>query len=224
MMTIRKNLHFRKGEKYMLEIDHLVIASQNPEEDAQQFADKHGVTVLQGGKHEKWGTYNYLAFFENNSYIEWLGVFDRDLASKSDNPLIQQTISFLEKGNTGLVTYALRTNDMDNYLNLFAEKSIHFHGPFPGSRKTAEGQLLTWRMLFPDGKEPLPFLIEWGSGINLPEDKTNINTKSLSNIELPGSPTIYLEVFRLKSEENQIELENGHLQFTTSSQLDFEIR
>ncbi|PAE28376.1 VOC family protein [Oceanobacillus profundus] len=47
----------------MLALDHLIIAANDPEKAAQQFAQKYGVKVIQGGEHHNWGTYNYLSYF-----------------------------------------------------------------------------------------------------------------------------------------------------------------
>lgn len=211
MMTIETIKFLCRGD-IMLAIDHLVIVSKNPEKDAKNFSEKNEVTVVEGGKHESWGTYNYLAFFKNDCYIEWLGIFDESLARQSDNPLIQQTVRFLDRGKTGLMTYALRTNELDKYLTHYQENEIAYKGPFPGSRKKIDGSVIAWRMLFPE-KETLPFFIEWESGINLPNDKKNINSKTIDTIKSPYDPS-YETVFKFKPKDKEIELINGKLLFT----------
>lgn len=75
-------------------------------------------------------------------------------------------------------------------------------------------------MLFPD-RANLPFLIEWGDGVNLPDDKSKINTQQLASVQLPYHPKLYTDTFALSNEGDIIQLENGKLLFTTDSELDF---
>ena len=196
----------------MLAIDHLVIVSDDPKRDATKFAQEHQVNVMKGGTHELWGTFNYLAFFDNDCYIEWLGIFDESSARQSDNPLIKQTVSFLDDGRTGLMTYALRTDKLDEYLEHFQKNNIGYKGPFPGSRTKTDGSLLSWRMLF-SSDSILPFLIEWKDGINLPDDKSIINPIKIDTVKVPRNPN-YEKVFRLQEKNDSIQLANGLLQFT----------
>lgn len=207
----------------MLAIDHLVIATTQPEKAAKEFAEEYGVEVIAGGKHENWGTYNYLAFFQNNTYIEWLGVFDEGLARKSDNPLVKQAVEFLKHKDYGIVSYALRTNEMDIFITHLETNRLSYVGPLPGERKKTDGSTLSWRMLFPTQDESLPFLIEWGNGINLPADESKINTQQLNAVKVPGSAQYYQDNFKLNAEGQIIELENGKLIFTEGSQYDFEL-
>ena len=119
----------------MLAIDHIVIASRTPEQDAKEFGEKYGIITIPGGKHSSWGTYNYLAYLHNNCYIEWLGVCDESLARKSENPLIIQLMQFFEKSESGPMTFAMRTKDMDSNITYFNGNAVTFTGPFSGARK-----------------------------------------------------------------------------------------
>jgi hypothetical protein len=209
----------------MLALDHLVIASANPEEDAQQFVEEHGVLVIEGGKHEEWGTYNFLSYFKNNCYIEWIGVFDEDLAKNSHNPLIQQTVQALEDGDgePKLITYALRTQNMDHYIRHFESNHFDYQGPFPGSRTKADGSTLSWSMLFPEEATSLPFLIEWGSGVNLPVDETKINPNELITIEVPDEEEVYQRVFQMEAKNKAFSLENSTLILQGGTELHFKL-
>src|SRR5699024_9210061 len=77
----------------MLSIDHVVIAAQNPEQSAHAFGKTHGVTVVEGGRHDAWGTYNMLAYFKNDCYLEWLGVFDQQKAEQGRSTAYITTIA-----------------------------------------------------------------------------------------------------------------------------------
>ncbi|GAA0610547.1 hypothetical protein GCM10009001_29790 [Virgibacillus siamensis] len=167
----------------MLALDHIILASKDPKQAAEAFANRHNVTVLKGGKHENWGTYNYLAYFSNDCYLEWLGIFDEDLAAKSENPLIDQLVRTLNSDVEGAIQYALRTYGMDDYLKHFHEQDVSFTGPIAGSRNRPDGSLLEWRMLFPQAEIIRhPFLIEWGDEKNVPTDSSLINQQQIDTI------------------------------------------
>ena len=207
----------------MLAIDHLVIVSKNPEKDAQQFVEQHHAIAIEGGKHEKWGTYNFLAHFQNDSYIEWLGIFDEELARKSNLPLVRNAVDSLDQGRTGLLTFALRTSNLDAQLTYFKENQIPYSGPYPGMRKKIDGSTLSWKMLFPENAENLPFLIEWGATENKPDDAAKINPRNLNEITIPTDPSKYEDVFQLKVRDDTIQLENGRLLFTNDEQFNFNL-
>ncbi|WP_113928798.1 VOC family protein [Bacillus sp. P14.5] len=146
-----------------LAFDHLVHFSSDPT-SAKKTMLQHGIQVIEGGKHENWGTYNTLAYF-GFSYIEWLGIQDASVSIQvDDNPLIQQLVTELPLGDhPGRI--ALRTNNMDQLAVDLKEKGLKLHGPVKGSRLTDSGELLQWSMLFIAEEHPtllLPFFIQWG--------------------------------------------------------------
>ncbi|MCP8618104.1 VOC family protein [Salirhabdus salicampi] len=216
----------------MLAFDHLVIATPKPEIAAANAAKTKNIVTLQGGEHKKWGTYNYLAFMENNSYIEWIGIHQPNNARKSDNPLIQLLFRKQQENRNGPIQYALRTYNMDGLVKHFRKHNIDYAGPFTGSRKKPDGTTLRWRMLFPQhDKFVLPFLIEWGNTSNRPKQNHHINNVSFTSIQY-GNQTINFEemidifqtVYQLKTpvltnEKQQPiaewPLENGILQVST---------
>lgn len=197
----------------MLALDHIVIASKDPLQTASTFEKKHRGMILKGGKHENWGTYNYLAYFQNRSYIEWLGIYNEEIAKKSDNPLIHQLLHAFEKEIEGPIQIAFRTNKMDDYVKYFNENSILYKGPIHGSRKKPDGNTLNWRMLFPQSKDtyPLPFLIEWGEISNFPDEQKFIHSKDIHQIQLPTPKDTLQTIYQLHFEENTAELTNGIL-------------
>ncbi|MFC3039315.1 VOC family protein [Virgibacillus xinjiangensis] len=197
----------------MLALDHIVIAARNPEHAAKDYGNRHGVVTVQGGRHHEWGTSNHLAFFKNECYIEWIGVEDWQTAEKSKNPLIRQVVESLQEEREGIIRLALRTEEMDKYQQHFQESNIPYTGPFPGSRTRPDGSQLEWKMLFPEGEPVLPFLIEWGQGINSPEDPRQINTESISSITWRDkSLQQWSDIFSLAEENQGVRLSNTHLQ------------
>jgi hypothetical protein len=171
----------------MLAFDHLVLYFDSIEKAQQQTSDTYHITTVKGGRHENWGTYNYLAFMNNNSYIEWLGIEDLGKANQSDNPLIQHTAWAKRNALEGPIQFALRTDNMDHLIEHFKKHHIPFNGPYPGSRKKPDGTVLKWRMLFPKNKVNsalLPFIIEWDGEGNRPNDLNSINSVSFSVIRV----------------------------------------
>ncbi|MFG6150437.1 VOC family protein [Halobacillus sp. B23F22_1] len=208
----------------MLAFDHLVIASKQPKQDQEEFTSTHGLKGVPGGHHSIWGTFNELCYFSNNNYIEWLSLSDRETASNSKNPLIQQFKQTFDQGRFGPFQFALRTTFMDKYITYFKEKGISYHGPFPGERRRPDGSLIKWRMLFPQPFEyvdaPLPFLIEW-TGKNEPSNKTDINSSrflhlSLGISDMEAAQKIFETIYRLAKTTSgpstaSYPLENGEL-------------
>ncbi|RKQ30908.1 VOC family protein [Oceanobacillus halophilus] len=193
----------------MLALDHIVIASRNPKADAEEFARRFDVEVIEGGKHEIWGTYNFLAYFQNDCYLEWLGVMDIATAKRSDNPLIHQLVAALENGIEGTIQYALRTNQMDYYVRYFYKTDISFIGPIPGSRKKPDDTMLEWKMLFPMESSNLPFLIEWNNGKNIPADSSLINNRRIKVMKTPADENQFSNIYQTKFINNNSSLENS---------------
>ncbi|MDY0395356.1 VOC family protein [Virgibacillus halophilus] len=134
----------------MLALDHIVISGKNAESASSNYGRKFSIKAIKGGDHANWGTYNYLAYFSNESYIEWLGVNDPEKMKTADNPLIQHLSKILEETEQPTAfQFALRTTEMNEYIRHFQEKDIRFYGPVPGQRQRPDGSTLKWRMLFP---------------------------------------------------------------------------
>ncbi|WP_194841355.1 VOC family protein [Salinibacillus xinjiangensis] len=171
----------------MLAFDHLVVYGESIENDIEKASKQNEVVVVKGGHHEPWGTYNYLAFMNNNSYIEWLGIEDKEKAHASDNPLIQHTAYAHQQKMEEPIQFALRTNQMDKLIHHFNKQEIPYQGPFPGSRVKPDGSTLKWRMLFPKyqmNDEILPFLIEWEGEGNQPPNEESVNEMDFSTIQV----------------------------------------
>lgn len=206
----------------MLALDHIVIAAKDPKEAAKQFERKHNIVTIQGGRHENWGTYNYLAYFSNDCYIEWLGIFDKEKALHSDNPLVAQLIHILESHDEYAYQFALRTNKMNHFITHFEDYNIPFVGPIDGSRKRPDGSNLEWKMLFPatEGQQVQPFLIEWGKTKNIPADRRLINRKQIPSLTLKQEALEdFKHIYQIPTSDHQIKLENGTLSFINQKEL-----
>lgn len=142
-------------------IDHLVIAVEDPDAAAAELESAIGLRVTGGGRHERLGTRNRIAWLADGSYLELIGVDDAELARSS--PVGRSALDVLESRGSGLATYALRTDDLDAALGSIRATGSRFGDPIPGSRTRDDGETVAWRVAVPD--EPLattapPFLIE----------------------------------------------------------------
>lgn len=209
----------------MLAMDHIVIAAKDPVQAAHDFGQRHKVTTVEGGRHTKWGTYNQLAYFSNDCYIEWLGIFDKSLAVKSENPLVQQLVAALEDNIEGPIQFALRTKRMDDYVGHFRVSDMSYTGPIPGSRKKPDHSTLKWRMLFPESNQEkiLPFLIEWGDVKNVPQDKRYLNKQQLKSVECGIAVDVMEQVYQLDISNNAIRIENGMLVLRQGKDIGFHL-
>ncbi|MBM7599874.1 hypothetical protein JOC34_002242 [Virgibacillus halotolerans] len=208
----------------MLAIDHIVIVAKDPAQAAADFEQKYGVMTLEGGRHTKWGTYNYLAYFSNDCYIEWLGIFDRSLAVQSDNPLVQQTVRALEADFEGTIQFALRTENMDQYLHHFATADVAYTGPIQGSRQKPDGATLEWRMLFPNLNATIgPFMIEWGKVRNSPPSEHFLNKKQVKSVTCGLAADIIAQVYQLHIADHAVQLDNAMLILEDGEHIRFEL-
>lgn len=205
----------------MLAIDHIVIAAKDPAQAAAAFGRQHGAVTVEGGRHTNWGTYNYLAYFHNDCYIEWLGIFDSSLAVQSDNPLVQQLVQALDADFEGTLQFALRTRKMNTYLKHFSVTGVDYTGPIAGSRQKPDGTTLEWRMLFPDLKTvKAPFLIEWGKEKNVPQEERLMNRQTVSAVTCGLAADILKQIYQLDSVDNVVQLENGRLELRDGGEID----
>ena len=144
--------------------DHLVWFFKRPEEAISPLKQR-GIHAVKGGRHEFWGTYNTLTYFDL-SYIEFLGIENVSIAEKQeDNRLITHIVNRLAIENQeGPARIAIRTDDIEQLAVKLKKAGFPVYGPLSGERVRADGQIIKWSLLFPENKPeemPLPFFIQW---------------------------------------------------------------
>lgn len=214
----------------MLELDHIVIATPNMDDYIANYGNQFAIKAIKGGEHADWGTYNFLSFFSNNGYLEFLGIDDIETAKVSENPLIQHLVYATEEELFGPFQFALRTRQLDRYITHFENNDIPYSGPFPGERIKPDGTALRWRMLFPayDYKqEMLPFLIEWEDPSIVFSEANLSNAQSITKIKYNGlTKETFAHIYNLKPRKlnkNQLALFNSKIFFDTEENLRFEL-
>ncbi|KAF0822916.1 VOC family protein [Cytobacillus firmus] len=143
-------------------LDHIVHFIKAEPAAAAAAWREHGYKAIPGGSHENWGTYNSLLYI-GHSYLEFLSIEKNHIASRTDNPLIKQLTEEIRLGE-GIGQICFRTNNIEELQGELTGKGFETLPIFDGSRKRADGSILSWKMLFlkenPDFK--YPFFIDWG--------------------------------------------------------------
>jgi hypothetical protein len=140
-------------------IDHLVIACADPDAAAAELESAIGLAATGGGRHDGAGTFNRIAWLSDGSYLELIGVDDRQAAAGS--PISRAVLASLDDTGGGLVTYALRDDDLQLTAGELPEGAF---GPLTrGRRVRPDGNVVEWTTVVPS--QPLrpdgvPFLIQ----------------------------------------------------------------
>ena len=142
----------------LLRLDHLVIAVADPDAAAAELERAVGLTCTGGGRHPTWGTHNRLAWL-GDTYVELIGLFDPALAPAG--AVSKAVLAARDAGLTGLVSYAIATDDVDaDHARLVARGST-LAEPQTRSRTRPDGEVVTWRAAYAElGPAGAPFIVE----------------------------------------------------------------
>jgi catechol 2,3-dioxygenase-like lactoylglutathione lyase family enzyme len=149
-------------------IDHLVIAVPDPEAAARELEERVGLLATSGGRHEGMGTFNRITWLADGSYLELLGVEDREAALGW--AVGAAVLEALDHGG-GLACYALATNELEATVAELQANGSSIGAVQHGSRLRPDGELVEWWSAAPQriGLDAVPFLIqhamtgaEWG--------------------------------------------------------------
>jgi catechol 2,3-dioxygenase-like lactoylglutathione lyase family enzyme len=152
-------------------IDHLVIACADPDAAAAELTDALGLTVPGGGRHDGRGTFNRIAWLADGSYLELIGVDDREAALRQ--PVGAASVRALDEAGGGLATFALVDDAVAATSAALAGSGSSVGDVTRGSRTRPDGELVEWWTAMPAtplAADAPPFLIqhgttgaEWGS-------------------------------------------------------------
>ncbi|PID06146.1 MULTISPECIES: VOC family protein [unclassified Sporosarcina] len=148
-----------------MKLDHIVYFTQNDVQSIVKEQRAKGKRAVAGGQHEDWGTANALLYVDN-AYIEWLTVEDEDKArvAAAHLPLIAHYFHDQQYGD-GWANVCFSVEDMEQWKDELDNKGFTTTKILNASRKTENGELLRWKMLFIEqtvsNELPYPFFIEW---------------------------------------------------------------
>lgn len=141
-------------------LDHVVVATPDLDATVARVAACTGVAPVPGGEHPQFHTRNYLVSLGGDSYIEFIG------AVGEPDPGRPRPFRLDEIDAPTAATWAVHAPDPDDTLRRTADHGVQF-GPFrEGRRRTAEGDLIRWRLTDQYVVEPtglVPFVIDWGT-------------------------------------------------------------
>lgn len=186
--------------------DHLVFFSHHPKEAIQPLKQK-GIHAVMGGRHDTWGTYNTLTYFDL-SYIEFLGIENLEIAkTHEENRLVTRIVKMLAVENQeGPATIAIRTNQIDELAEKFKQEGLKVYGPLPGQRVRGDGEVIRWQLLFAEdssSKLGLPFFIQWEKSDE--ERYSDLQIQGLIGSHPAGSPTLESVGFVVHNLEETVE-------------------
>lgn len=141
-------------------IDHLIVASADPDLAVAELEQVLGLRATGGGRHEAQGTFNRLIWL-GDSYLELMGVFDRALAAES---WWGRHISGLLDASPGAYAgLALASDDLDAEVSRLRAQGAPIGDPIAGERRRTDGEVVRWSIARPpdvDDELGLTFLIQ----------------------------------------------------------------
>lgn len=194
----------------ILGIDHILIAVDDLQL-ATEVYERLGFEVLQGGQHPKRGTHNALVPLKDGSYLELIGIFNRELAETTSPDIV----AALGKENR-LAAFALASDDLDADIAAIRARGLEIEGPLDGERLRPDGVRVAWRTAVPVDPR-LPFVIQDvtprdqrvplptnGIGQTLYFNDVNVGVK-----DVPTDGALYQKLLGMEGEEGWFELERG---------------
>lgn len=156
-------------------LDHVLLGVPDLNRGVEWFADLTGVLPKRGGRHAGLGTWNAIVPLGARQYIELI----------APDPEQAHVPTFYvpdlrEYGEPRIARWAASIASVDT-ADALRERSLskgfHCDAPRESSRTTAEGRLLSWKVVFPIAPRlpaavatsVIPFFIEW-SGSSHPGD------------------------------------------------------
>ena len=178
----------------MLYLDHIMYAVPDLEDSMAEIASITGIVPSNGGVHPGNGTRNALLGLSDSSYLEIIGP---DKKQNLENTLGELLVS---KNTSGIRAWAVAFSDLALVADVAQDLGFRVRERKEMSRKTPEGSLLEWELLFLDGGPLLPFFIDW-KGSEHPARKAPSGC-GLSELSISAEePKVYQELL------NKLQLE-----------------
>jgi hypothetical protein len=150
----------QQGGGVLESLDHIVLAGPHLADTVAWFVELTGVQPAPGGSHVGLGTANELVGLGGAAYLEIIGPDPEQPAPEQPRPF-----GIDDLAAPRIVTWAIRTGDIDAAVAAARESGYDPGPPRTMSRRTAEGAVLEWRLTAPRfdyGDGLVPFLIDWG--------------------------------------------------------------
>ena len=156
MVVCRRRIY---GPDVLTGLDHVIIASADPDADARALEHLLGLRATGGGRHDTQGTFNRL-FWLGDSFVELMGVFDESIAAQSWWGAYLLTRLAAGGGYMGM---ALASDGMADDVTRLRALGSPISDGVAGERVRPDGDVVRWvmgRLPTPDPELGLMFLIE----------------------------------------------------------------
>lgn len=139
-------------------IDHIILGCKEIEEGIQFIYQKTSVMPQKGGRHPQWGTLNALLSLGQNSYLEVMAPIPGQATKYPFD-------SLPDFSTPKWLAWAARTEDILAVKTTLDSMNVKHSDIIPGARIKPDGQMLRWKLLFPENNYSgvFPFFIEWES-------------------------------------------------------------
>ena len=151
-----------------MQIDHIVYAVPDFEAAIEQLEKIVGIRPTFGGYHAFKGTKNVLVNLGNQCYLEILAVDETNLNIKPPRWMGVDLIT-----EPKITRWSLKSVDWKQESKVLKSYHAEMGIMKDGKRETADGDLLTWRMLMPlanPAVELVPFFTDWQTSSIHPTD------------------------------------------------------
>lgn len=141
-------------------VDHLIYGAPELGRGVEAVERRLGARPAPGGRHPQYGTRNALLALGPATYLEVMAP-DPELPEPADGVLF--ALDELEAPR--VVTWALRTGEIEAEAGRARERGVRLGAVRAGSREQPDGSELTWRLTRPRALPMggvVPFLIDWG--------------------------------------------------------------
>jgi len=160
-------------------LDHLVVAANTLEQGMAYVADRIGVTMSGGGKHDAMGTHNRVLKLGPGQYLEVITIDPEGRAPdfprwfNLDDPGFQARL----KIRPHLITWVVRTDNVDALAEAIYGQGVCV--------RPMQRDALRWRFAFTDdgcmpGDGLIPHLIQWDGRIHPTEKMKDAGCRLLS--------------------------------------------
>jgi hypothetical protein len=149
-------------------IDHIVYCVHDLDKAIEQFERIFGIRPAIGGRHLTKGTKNALLNLGEKCYLEILAI---DEANSRFSQARWMGIDIID--GPKITRWALKSQHLEEDSMLLKGHSLDLGQIEEGSRMTADGNELTWRMVLPASTpevELVPFMTDWSGSASHPTD------------------------------------------------------
>ena len=171
-----------------MRLDHVSYAVNHDElaDTIQRFGADLGASFIDGGRHPRFGTQNFVLPLVGNTYIEVVAALDHPAAEQA---AFGKAVRQRATDGGGWLGWVVAVDDLSSIEHRLGRNAIDGH------RRRPDGYDLQWRQigvldLIEDPQ--LPFFIQWISPLTERPSRSSSDVR-ISKIEIAGDPDVVSE-------------------------------